>query len=66
MRQDPLFFVAALAVLVVLAILLFGIGGFATGSKFNRKHSNKIMRLRIMAQALAVVLMLLFVFLQGR
>jgi len=65
MDRDPLFFVAALAVLVVLAILLFGIGGFATGSRFNRKNANKIMRLRIMAQALAVALMLLFVFLQG-
>ena len=65
MSNDPLFIVAALGALLVLVILLVGIGGFATGSEFNRKHANKIMRLRILAQAFAVVLILLFVFFQG-
>lgn len=59
--QDPLFIVVAIAVLVVAAILLTGIGGFAKGGDFNRKHANKIMRYRIYAQAIAVVLILLFV-----
>ncbi|NNE78681.1 MAG: twin transmembrane helix small protein [Silicimonas sp.] len=61
MLQDPLFIVVAIAVLVVAAILLTGIGGFAKGGDFNRKHANKIMRYRIYAQAIAVVLILLFV-----
>lgn len=66
MTDRPLFIVAALAALLVLVILMVGIGGFATGSEFNRKHANKIMRLRILAQALAIVLIFLFVFFQGR
>ena len=62
MLNDPLFIVAAIAVLVVLAILLTGIGGFAKGGDFNRKHANRIMRYRIYAQAVAVAVILLFVF----
>lgn len=61
MTSDPLFFVVALAMLLVAGILLFGIGGFARGGAFNRKHANRIMRYRIYAQAVAVVLILLFV-----
>ena len=59
--QDPLFIVVGIAVLVVAGILLTGIGGFAKGGDFNRKHANKIMRYRIYAQAVAIVLILLFV-----
>jgi hypothetical protein len=66
MANDPLFLVAAGACFVVLIILMIGIGGFAKGGDFNRKHANRIMRYRIIAQAVAVVLILLFVFLSGR
>ncbi|MDJ0629739.1 MAG: twin transmembrane helix small protein [Rhodobacter sp.] len=62
MLQDPLFILVAVAVLIVLGILMVGIGGFAKGGDFNRKHANRIMRYRIAAQAVAVVLILLFVF----
>jgi len=65
MLQDPLFIVVAVAVLIVLAILLTGIGGFARGGDFNKKHANKIMRWRIYAQFIAVGLILLFVFIRG-
>lgn len=61
MSSDPLFIVVAIAVLAVLAILMFGIGTFAKGGEFNRKYSNKIMRWRIIAQAIAVLLILVFV-----
>lgn len=61
MLNDPLFIVVAIAVLVVLVILLTGIGGFAKGGDFNRKHANRIMRYRIYAQAVAIVLILLYV-----
>ncbi|CAN0595069.1 unnamed protein product [Ectocarpus sp. 12 AP-2014] len=61
LMQDPLFIVVAIAVLIVLGILLTGIGGFAKGGDFNKKHANRIMRYRIYAQAVAVVLILLFV-----
>lgn len=60
--QDPLFLVVAAAVLLVLFILLTGIGGFAKGGDFNRKHANRIMRYRIYAQAVAIALILVFVY----
>lgn len=66
MMNDPLFYVAAAACLVVLGILLFGIGGFAKGGEFNRKYANKVMRWRIGAQFVAVLLILLFVWLRSR
>ena len=65
MKDDPLFILVAVAVLAVLAILMFGIGGFARGGDFNRKHANKIMRYRIIAQAIAIALILLFIFIRG-
>lgn len=62
MLNDPLFIVVAVAALIVLVILMIGIGGFAKGGDFNRKHANRIMRLRIMAQAIAVILILVYVY----
>ena len=62
MADDPLFIVVALACVAVLIILLIGIGGFAKGGDFNRKHANRIMRYRIYGQAIAIVLILAFVF----
>ena len=62
MADDPLFIVVAVACIAVLIILLIGIGGFARGGDFNRKHANRIMRYRISAQFIAVILILVFVF----
>jgi len=62
MFNDPLFVVVAVSALVVLLILIMGIGSFAKGGDFNRKHANRLMRWRIYAQAIAVVLILAFVF----
>ena len=61
MTRDPLFIAAAIAALIVLAILMLGIGGFAKGGEFNRLHANRVMRWRIIAQAVAVGLILVFV-----
>ncbi len=65
MSQDPLFILIILSMAVVLIILMVGIGGFGKGGEFNRKYANKIMRLRILAQFLAVAIILLFVFFSG-
>jgi hypothetical protein len=62
MLSDPLFIIAAIAALVVLGVLAVGIGGFAGGGAFNRKHGNRMMRWRIYAQFTAVVLIMLFVY----
>ena len=61
MMQDPYFIAVVAAVGLVLAILFVGVIGFGLGGEFNRKHSNRIMRYRIIAQAVAIVLILLFV-----
>ena len=42
--------------------MMIGIGGFGRGGEFNRKYANKLMRLRIFAQFIAVLLILLFVY----
>ena len=61
---DPLFVIVVLAVVAVAVVLMLGIGGFAKGGAFNKKYSNKLMRLRIVMQALAVALILLYIFLK--
>jgi hypothetical protein len=55
-----------IACFVVLIILMIGIGGFAKGGEFNRKHSNRLMRYRIIAQAGAVVIILLIAYWRSR
>ncbi|SIT04050.1 twin transmembrane helix small protein [Paracoccus saliphilus] len=65
MQDKPLFFLVILAGLVVLAILATGIGGFARGGEFNRKHGNRLMRWRIIAQAIAVALIMLFIWMRS-
>ncbi len=53
--MSPFMLIAALLCFAVLIILAIGIGGFAKGGEFNRKHSNRLMRYRIIAQAVAVM-----------
>lgn len=60
MSGDPLFILASVSALAVLAILMFGIGSFGKGGEFNRRNANKIMRWRIIAQAVAVALIVAF------
>ena len=62
MAKDPLFYLVVIACLIVLGILMFGIGGYAKGGDFNRKHANRIMRYRIYAQFVAVLLILAVVY----
>lgn len=47
---------------VTLAILLVGVFAMARGGEFNRKHSNRLMRLRVIAQFVTIMLILLFAF----
>jgi hypothetical protein len=65
MLRDPLFILVLAAVLIVAGILLFGIGSFSKGGDFNRRNANRIMRWRIIAQFVAVCLIMLFVWLRG-
>ena len=63
---DPLFLLATLVCLIVLVILMIGIGVFTKGGETSRKYSNMLMRYRIIAQALAVVAIVLFAWAKSR
>lgn len=49
----------AIALVAVVAILLAGFYALRRGGEFGRKWSNRLMRYRIAAQAIAVILMLI-------
>ena len=51
-----------MACLLVVIVLMIGLGGFAFGGEFNKKYANKIMRLRILLQAIAILLIIVFVY----
>ncbi len=55
------YYVVVFAILAVLVVLMIGLGAFTLGGKFNKKYANKLMRYRIIAQAVAVALILIFV-----
>lgn len=65
MRDDPLFLVIVFGCLAVLVILLIGVGGFAKGGEFNKKYGNKMMRYRVIAQFVVVLLLVGFVWLRS-
>ncbi|QFT91829.1 hypothetical protein FIU86_03175 [Roseovarius sp. THAF9] len=64
MLNDPLFIIVALACGVVAVVLIMGISNFGKEGIENAKRSNKFMRWRIIAQFVAVVLILLFVYIR--
>jgi xanthine/uracil permease len=49
--------VIGLALLAVVGILLFGVVSMAIGGKFDQKWSNRLMRMRVIAQAVAILLL---------
>lgn len=61
MLNDPLFLIVLLACGVVGVILVMGIASFGKEGVDNAKRSNKFMRWRIIAQFIAVVVIMGFV-----
>ena len=60
----PMLIVVALAAVVI--VLLTGVAGMARGGDFNRRYGNKLMRLRVILQGVAVVLIVIYVaFIRG-
>ncbi len=47
-----------IAILVVFVILCFGIYSLMRGGEFARSHSNKLMRLRVIAQFVAILVLM--------
>ena len=50
-----------LSLIAVLVVLAVGIIGMLRGGDFNRRYGNKLMRVRVATQGLAILLILLFV-----
>ena len=46
-----------------LGVVIIGVIAMALNGKLNKKHSNKLMRLRILLQAIAVVFFVIIVWL---
>ena len=46
-----------------LAIVVIGVIAMAVNGKLNKKHSNKLMRLRVLFQAIAILVFVIIVWL---
>ena len=62
--MEHLYLIPVIACLAVLIILMIGISIFAKGGSVSRKYSNKLMRYRVIAQAIAVLIILAYVIIQ--
>lgn len=63
--SDPLYSLILLVMLSVVVVLAIGIGRFGQGGIDGARRSNKMMQLRIALQAVAVVLIVLYVWLRS-
>lgn len=60
------FFLIPLGLAVTAIILGVGIYSLAKGGTFAKENSNKLMRMRVAAQAVTIALMMLFLWLVGK
>ena len=60
------FFLIPVGLAATLLVLGVGIYSLAKGGAFAKENSNKLMRLRVLAQGVTIVLMLIFLVLIGR
>lgn len=64
MLTDALFVLIVIACISVVGVLMLGLGGFGKGSGWAKNNSNMLMRYRIISQAIAVALIVLYVILK--
>ncbi len=57
-----LFVLLLIAMFATLGVLFFGLISMARGGEFNKRNANKLMRLRVLMQFVAVVLFVLLIF----
>lgn len=55
-----------LAMLATLGVLFFGLFSMVRGGEFNQRNSNKLMRMRIVCQAVALALFALLMLIVGK
>ncbi len=60
------YFLIPVGLAATLIILGVGIFSLAKGGTFAKENSNRLMRLRVMAQGVTIILMLIFLALIGR
>lgn len=53
-------FILAIAMIATVIVLFIGLISFASNSKFNAKHGNRLMRARVILQAVAIAIFLIF------
>ena len=52
--------------IATVGVLLVGVVGMARGGEFNRRYSNKLMRARIVCQAVALLLFAILMVVLGK
>jgi len=55
-----------IAMIATLGVLMAGVVGMARGGEFNRRYSNKLMRARIICQAVALLLFAILMVVLGK
>lgn len=63
--MQGLLVLALIFAVVTGIILLVGVGGMARGGEFNKKYSNKLMQMRVAAQALTILIFAILAFAAG-
>lgn len=66
MFNDPITTIGILGSLVVAGILIWGLGSFAKGGEYAQKNSNRLMRWRLAAQFIVVVLVAGLIWLKSK
>lgn len=57
--SNPFPVLLIIALLAVLGVLFLGLFSMARGGEFNKRHGNRLMRWRVLAQGAALVLLAL-------
>jgi ABC-type methionine transport system permease subunit len=63
--EDVLQILLIVTLVAVMVVLITGVAGFIAGGEFNRKYGNKLMRLRVASQAVAVLLVIALLLAKG-
>lgn len=61
-----IYFLIPVGLAATALILGVGLYSLAKGGAFSKQNSNKLMRLRVMAQAVTIAIMMLFLWLVGK